>query len=379
MEYKYISADNHVDTRWLPNDLWQKRLPRRFGHQAPHVIETPKGAMWEWEGSLHGDSADGSRNAELRQQIFGCRGLESPEGSLPSTDPDILLKHMDACNTWAGVFFGDTRKWDVKDDDLRREMYRAFNDFALELNATAPDRILVLPRLPSMDQTMSIAEMRRVARQGAKAVEFSPLDADPPLWDRSWEPLWAGAEELGIPICFHIGDKSGTPYAPNEFGRSFALFSLAPFSAAPGMAQVIFSGVFERHPRLHISVAECRIGWLPFFISWMDRQIRERAPDPTAPLSLLPSEYFARNMSATFEDDLIGARLLTEDWAHLRNSAVWGGDYPHPQGVWPDIDPVMDELFQGVDPDLKQEIVFNRAARIFKLNTPVISAASRKT
>jgi predicted TIM-barrel fold metal-dependent hydrolase len=376
MDYKYISADNHLDTRWLPKDLWEKRLPKRFAEQAPRVVETPKGSMWEWEGALHGDSADGSLNARLRAEIFDRRGLRTFEGSLPSSNPTLLLEHLDAANTWAGVFFGDTRKWDVKDAELRKEMYRAFNDFALELDAFAPDRILILPRLPAMHQEACFAELRRVAERGAKSVEFSPFDADPPLWDRSWEPLWGGAEEIGIPICFHIGDKSGVAYAPNEFGRSFTLFSLAPFTAAPGIAQVIFSGVFERHPKLHISIAECRVGWLPFFIEWMDRQIRERPPDPTAPLSLLPSEYFARNMSATFEDDLIGARLLPEDWAHLRDSAMWGGDYPHPQGLWPDVDPVMEEMFRGVDPELKQEVVFNRAARIFKLATPVRTAAA---
>jgi predicted TIM-barrel fold metal-dependent hydrolase len=376
MNYKYISADNHLDTRWLPADLWQTRLPRHLREHGPRVVETPKGSMWEWEGAIHDNSAAGSLNAQLRAQIFDCRGLETADGDLPPSDPRILLEHMDAASCWAGVFFGDTRKWDVKDAELRREMYRAFNDFALEISSTAPDRIVLLPRMPAMHQEKCFSEMQRVAKQGTKAIELSPLDADPPLWDRSWEPLWAGAEELGIPICFHIGDKSGTPYAPNEYGRSFALFSIAPFTVAPAIAQVIFSGVFERHPNLHISVAECRVGWLPFLIEWMDRQVRERPTDPTAPLSLLPSQYFARNMTATFEDDMIGARLLAEDWAHLRDSAMWGGDYPHPQGVWPDIDPVMDELFRGVDPDLRQEIVFNRAARTFKLNVPAGAPAA---
>ena len=29
-----------------------------------------------------------------------------------------------------------------------------------------------------------------------------------------------------------------------------------------------FGGVFERHPKLEYSFAECRLGWLPFFIQW---------------------------------------------------------------------------------------------------------------
>lgn len=370
MEYKYISADNHLDTRWLPKDLWQKRLPARLRDRGPKVVEAPNGSMWEWEGRLQGESADGSRNAKLRQATFGFRGVKTPEGSLPPSDPKLLLEHFDVASIYAGVSYGDTRKWNVKDDELRKEMYRAFNDFVLELNAHAPDRILVLAELPAMHADVCPSEMRRVVQQGARAVELSPFDADPPLWDPVWEPVWGGAEDLGIPLCLHIGDKSGTPYPPNEYGRSRAHFSIVPMSAAPAITQVIFAGVFERHPNLHISVAECRVGWLPFLISWMDRQVRERPDDPTAPLSMLPSEYFARNMSVTFEDDMIGARLIPEDWAYLRQSAIWGGDYPHPQGIWPDADALMEEMFRGVDPALRQEVVFDRAARIFKVKGP---------
>jgi len=370
MEYTYISADNHLDIAWLPADLWQKRVASRFRDQAPKVVETPNGSAWAWEGDTHGESAAGSSNARLRERTFGFRGVATPEGSLPPSDPELLLEHMDLAKTYAGVFFGNTRKWDVEDTALRKEIYRAFNDFVLELNSAAPDRILVLPELPAMHPEMCVTELRRVVAGGARAVELSPFDTNPPLWDRTWEPLWAAAEELNVPLCFHIGDRSGTPYPPNEFGRSRAHFSCVPLGAAEGIAQVIFAGVFERYPSLHISFAECRVGWIPFLVSWMDRQVRERPDDPTAPLRMLPSEYFARNMSVTFEDDLVGCRMIPEDWAYLRESAMWGGDYPHPQGIWPDIDGPMDQMLAGVEPALRREIVFGRAARIFKIVGP---------
>jgi uncharacterized protein len=376
MDYKYISADNHLDIAWLPADLWQKRVASRFREQAPRVVEAPSGSMWSWEGSLHGECAAGSSNARLRDRTFGIRGVATPEGSLPPSEPELLLEHFDLADTWAGIFFGNTRKWDVKDPALRQEIYRAFNDFALELNSAAPDRILILPELPAMHPEICVSELRRVVNQGARAVELSPFDVDPPLWDREWEPLWAEAEQLDVPLCFHIGDRSGTPYPPNEFGRSRAHFSCVPLGAADGIAQVIFAGVFERYPRLHICFAECRVGWLPFLLSWMDRQVRERPEDPTAPLSMLPSQYFARNMSVTFEDDLIGARLIPEDWACLRDSSMWGGDYPHPQGIWPDVDSAMEQMFAGVDAALRHEISYGRAARIFKIKGPAGAATS---
>jgi predicted TIM-barrel fold metal-dependent hydrolase len=370
MRYDYISADNHIDLRWLPKNLWQDRLPRRLREAGPRVVETPDGSMWHWEGRVRGEAADGSRNEKLRSTTFGVKGIETPDGSLPPSDPKLVLEHFDLAGIYAGVFYGDTRKWDVKDPELRQAIYRAYNDFLIEFNRQAPDRLVALPTLPTMHPETCVAEMVRVVEQGARGVEYSVFDADPPLWDPVWEPVWSTAEELGIPICCHIGDRSGTPYPPNAHGRSRAHFAVVPLAAAPAIAQIIFSGVLERHPRLHISFAECRVGWIPFVISWMDRQVRERPPDPTVHLSRLPSEYFARQMSVTFEDDLVGARLLPMEWAYLKESAMWGADYPHTQGVWSQLDRVMAEMLADVPPALREEVVFSRAARIFKLTPP---------
>jgi predicted TIM-barrel fold metal-dependent hydrolase len=370
MRYDYISADNHIDLRWLPKNLWQDRLPARLKAIGPRVVETPEGSMWEWEGRVRGESADGSRNAKLRASTFGVKGVETPDGSLPPADPKLILEHFEQAGIYAGVFYGDTRKWAVTDPELRKEIYRAYNDFLLEFNTRGAGRVLALPTLPTMHPEACPPELVRVVEQGARGVEYSVFDADPPLWDPVWERLWSAAEEMRIPICCHIGDRSGTPYPPNSNGRSHAHFAVVPMAAAPAIAQFVFSGILERHPGLHVSFAECRVGWIPFLISWMDRQVRERAPDPTVKLSRLPSEYFARQMSVTFEDDVIGARLVPMEWAYLRDSAMWGADYPHTQGVWSDLDRVMAELLGHVEPALRREVVFARAARLFKLTPP---------
>jgi hypothetical protein len=57
MEYRFISADDHIDLRWLPKELWTERLPARLCERGPQVVENEKGAYWTWEGqtfSPHG-------------------------------------------------------------------------------------------------------------------------------------------------------------------------------------------------------------------------------------------------------------------------------------------------------------------------------------
>jgi len=160
VQYKYISADNHMDLRWIPKNMWRDRVAARFKDRAPRVVETPKGTYWEWEGQLREPSADGESNAKIRAERFGVQGVETPEGSMPPSDPKMLLEHFDKASLWAGALFGPTRKWYMEDDELRQECYRAYNDWALELNSHAPERILVLPNLPGAYPDLSAPELR---------------------------------------------------------------------------------------------------------------------------------------------------------------------------------------------------------------------------
>ena len=367
--YTYISADNHMDLAWYPKDIIQSRIAKKYRAAAPKVVETEQGTSWEWEGAVHAFAADG-RDWAKRVRRFDP--IEVPEGKLPPTDPDILLSHMDIGGMYAGVFYGNTRKWTFKDKGMEKEVYRVFNDWAMEQCAYAPDRILALPWLHAAFPETCVDELHRLVKMGARAVELSPHDAGEPVWSPVWDRLWAAAEETGTVICSHIGDAAGTPYPPNEYGESLAHFSQVPFNPmGKQIAQYVFSGMFERHPGLHVSIGECRIGWLPFLFQWMDRCYADRLPDTKTPLHEKPSHYVNHNMSFTFEEDYIGAKMLSDPEFMIRDCTVWGSDYPHEQGqTWPDAEPAMRRMFGGMDPALKHEIVWARSQRIFRIKGP---------
>jgi predicted TIM-barrel fold metal-dependent hydrolase len=371
VEYQYLSADNHMDLTWYPADIIQSRISPKYRDAAPKVVESDTGTQWAWEGKTHAFAADGQDWAKYAKRFLP---VEVPERGLPPTDAKLLLQHMDIGKMYAGVFFGNTRKWIFNDKDMEKEIYRVFNDWAMEQSSYAPDRIIALPWMHVQFPELCEPELRRMVDAGARAVEFSFADAEvgAGVWSPKYEPFYAAAEETGTVVCTHVGDASGTPYPPNEYGQSLAHFSQVPFiPMGKHVAQIVFSGVFDRHPDLKIHVAECRIGWLPFLFQWMDRCYADRLPDKIYQLKEKPTHYIRNNMTFTFEEDYIGSKMLSDPEFVIGDCAIWGNDYPHEQGqTWPDAGPAIERMFGGLDAELKHEIIWGRTERLFSIKGP---------
>jgi predicted TIM-barrel fold metal-dependent hydrolase len=369
-----ISADNHLNTQWLPRDLWQSRLPADLRERGPRVVETDEGSFWHWEGARRRRSADGSSHEKVALDEYAGFPLEP--GVLPPSQPQVMLTHLDRAGVESAVFYGDTRKWAVRDPVLRIAMVRSFNDFSLELTASAPDRLLYLPTLPTRDPEACLPECRRLLRLGVRAVEFPVFDLAEPPSSPVWEPIWQEAAAHGVVLCSHTGHPAGTSMPTPQGGSLYAHHATSPFRAAAPIADMVFSGVFERHPSLHWVMAECRIGWLPFLISWMDRQVEIRQPDDSVSLSMKPSEYVRQNICFTFENDVVGARLLGCEWSLLQDIVMWGMDYPHPQQMWPDPWEKINPMLADLDPAVRHQVLYGRAASLFGLGRSSVMASS---
>src|SRR5207245_2645118 len=73
MEYRIISADDHIDLQWLPKDLWQTRVPAQWRERAPKVVDTADGPSWvcgndrwdSWGGRKGAAGAQGGRRTAM--------------------------------------------------------------------------------------------------------------------------------------------------------------------------------------------------------------------------------------------------------------------------------------------------------------------------
>ncbi len=377
MNYRIISADDHIDLQWLPKDLWQKRVAPEWRERAPKVVDTPDGPYWvcggdrwdPWGGRKGAAGAQGGRRTALEKG-----GVLEP-GVLRPTTTALRLADMDRDSVDATVMYGPIVPLLIADPELRRVCYRAYNEWLAEFCATAPDRLLGAGLIPIDDAKSAADEVRHLKQLRLRTGMFLAARVDVALWDESWEPLWDAAAETGIVIGFHLGGGLRTvtfsgPKAsdPGNMGVRVACSTL---QMDEPLAAVIFSGALERHPQLKIVLAETGIGWLPYMVERMDDSYQRfldagdfwRAHGGLQ-LTIAPSAYFRRQVWATFQIDHVGLRLLD---VIGDDRVMWASDYPHADSTWPDSQKAIAANFKDVADPARRRILCDNARALYGL------------
>ena len=236
--------------------------------------------------------------------------------------------------------------WEHRDDlDFAYGTARAHNRGMLEF-CSVDARLLPSCYVPLVDFDRAKAMARESIAGGAAALLVAsgcPPNHSPS--HRSLDPVWAQAQDAGIPIVFHVGGtgdliepgyfNNGLPIPPDFHGGE-ENFRSVDYMGIPGppaqtLATMIFDGVFDRFPHLRVGVIEQGAIWVP---SWM-RQMESafdafhRHEERIKALELRPSEYVRRQMRFT--------PYPTEDVGWIIEQAgpevaMFSSDYPHVEG-----------------------------------------------
>ena len=94
----------------------------------------------------------------------------------------------------------------------------------------------------------------------------------------------------------------------------------------------------------------------------MDFEFEDQYHD--LPLKLKPSEYWRRQCKATFQYDRVGTKLIDEMGVE---TLMWGSDYPHPDGVWPESAKYISEQFKHLPDDVTRKMTCENAGKFYGL------------
>ena len=374
MEYSVISADCHIDLCWLPPELFVSNASAALKDRMPHVVDGPKGPQWctrsvpllglvNSMGSMGREYVPGEIHRADRMASTGLYA-DGRRGIRRCSDPDLRLADQDRDGVQAEVLYGVLGVGGrMKDPEASAEVFRIYNEWLVEFQRRHPDRYAGLACVPNSDIAVAVREIHHATRAGLKGVVMALNTATMTLWDLEWEPLWTAAEESGLPLSFHtVGSLSHLQsVAPQHARIAFAVY-MAGFQLAVAdfLTSVIYSGVLERHPQLTIVLAESGIGWIPYHLERLDQEWEEQFRD--LPIRMKPSEYWRRQMVATYQQDRIGIRLLD---ALGEDNVMWGSDFPHPDGVWPDSQETLREQLLALPKPVRHKVVCGTAARLY--------------
>ncbi|TMB44932.1 MAG: amidohydrolase [Deltaproteobacteria bacterium] len=366
---RLISADSHVNP---PKELWTRNAPAKLSDRAPRVESTPQGDFWIVDSQISGaiglDASAGRKPEEFK--AFGLTYKDMRPGSY---DPRARLADMDTDGVEAEVlYFGGPVTHINVDRELRMYVVRTYNDWMVELSQAAPNRLVGLAHVPLVDLDDGMAELARVAKLGLRGFHVDPFPDErggKPFWDHAYEPFWSLVEETGLPMSFHIVGPRKQNVAETFMnptpGVKETFIAIAPMSICEVVSTLVFTGVLERHPKLHFVLVECGIGWIPYFVERMDQTFEKHRFWTKSIITEKPSTYWYRQGHATFIRDLAG--VAARHRAGLRN-IMWSTDYPHSDSTWPHSREALAEHFQDVPADERALIAGGNAAALYHLD-----------
>ncbi|MCZ6872350.1 MAG: amidohydrolase family protein [bacterium] len=379
MEYKVISADSHVDLIWLPPDLFTSNASAAMKDRMPYVTDSDDGPIWvSKKGSYFGlQNGMGSGGRPYipgqihRSDRMAAEGLyeDGKKGIRRLSDPELRLKDQDRDGVQAEVLYGVLGAGSrLQDPEAAIEVCRIYNEWLRDFTKYSPDRLLGLASLPAGDVDAAVAQTRRAGNLGLKGLEFATTHEMVPLWDPYWEPLWAAVNDVELPIHFHTtGSKRGPlpENLPLRAQRAAAAVRITGFQlfTANFLMGVVYGGVLERYPQVRVVLGESGIGWIPYILDRMDYEWDDQFKNDLD-LTMKPSDYWYRQCKATFQYDEIGIMLLDKLG---EDCIMWGNDFPHPDGVWPDSLEYIDKQFDNLPEAVRNKIICENARDFYGL------------
>jgi predicted TIM-barrel fold metal-dependent hydrolase len=185
----------------------------------------------------------------------------------------------------------------------------------------------------------------------------------------SFDPVWATAERLGVPVCVHGGGQAPgqVPIAIDRFTTRLEKHAIThPVGAMLALTSFTVGGVMAHFPNLRVAFLEAGAGWLPFWLERLDEHW-DLMPEQAPLLDRPPSEYIARRgfvscepeeralpwVLETLDDDLV---CFASDYCH------WDCAFPNSVKLLVDRDDLSDHA--------KAAILGANGARLYGLALP---------
>jgi predicted TIM-barrel fold metal-dependent hydrolase len=399
-----VSSDSHAG---IPKELWPEYLDQQFHELIPrlHADNEIYPTAIFLLGAKRGSTTMLPDLREAHQT--GWHGLHDAVLRLADMDREGVAAEL--------IYHGDFRLGDLFHNTTNREYplevweagARAWNRWASDNFGFAMDRFLVTGAIgPCHHMDAAVADIEWIADHQFTATYvpgYMRHATTPPLFDEYWDPFWSVCANRGIALVVHAGFgwQQGTVFpqlekicddvikaagsterevllahadAVSEESVTFFTEFLNSVLPRRPMWQLMFGGVFDRHPDLKLMLTEIRADWIPATLRHLDALYDEHRDD--LPAKRTPSEYWHTNC-------LAGASFIHKAEVELRHeigieTINFGRDFPHPEGTWPHTKEWLRDAFAGVPEDEARALLGENLVRFLGLDRERLAEIARR-
>jgi predicted TIM-barrel fold metal-dependent hydrolase len=371
MSFPIISADSHITEA---PDTYTAHIDARWRDRAPRIVRVEgQGDVFQIDGmkrpiQLGLVAAAGKAPDEITQG-----GVTFDELHRGGWDPDARLQDQDRDGVAAEVIYPTVGMLlcNHSDFDYKSACFAAYNRWIAQYCDRHPTRLLGCGQTAGGSPAEMVEDMKAIKALGLRGVMMpgnpAQEDYDSPIYD----PVWATAIELGLPLSFHI--LTTREAAPVRGPRINTFLSIIRGNQDI-MGTLIFGGVFERFPQLRVVCVEADAGWVPHYMYRMDHAYKRHRNwlAPGIKLSRLPSEIFAEHIYTTFQDDWVAFRSADQmNWRRL----MWANDFPHSDSTWPWSQEMLAEQAARLSEAQRRAILSDNVAELYDIDRTRLQAA----
>lgn len=378
-----LSADSHVVE---PGDLWLERLPARRRDTAPRAIKDPGNHHWYFHvpGQPRGVDLTLSVTAGLTRAEVDALLAQDPDavpGAKGGSDPVSRLGDLWRDGVLADVLYptAGLSLLGLEDTALAGECFEVYNRWLADFCAVDPRRLLGLALVPCADVARGVRVLEEAKAAGlAGGLIWTAPPLGDSFFDPRYEPLWAAAEALGMPLAVHTLGGQRESREVRRLGTdvpsSYHVAIDYRQELQRSVCELVAAGVFQRHPGLQVVGAEAGI----HFVAEMERRMDSgykgfwaKLPDCT--LAEPPSYYFRRNVWWTYISDPVGLTLLGFTGT---DRLMWSSDYPHGASTYPRSREVVATDHAGVAPEALRALVGGNCAALYGIDVDAVASPS---
>ena len=380
LPFKLVSADSHIAE---PPDLWTIRIDRQFRDRAPRLISNARGDSYVIDENANIGGPIGLMATKAKytdpQARFGMEGRwsEVPEGAY---DPAVRAAELEREGMDGEIIYTSTGLtfYALEDPEFRHACFRAFNDWLAEHCAGAPKQLFGVAMIATDDIDRSVEELERCVDKGLRGAMISTGQRSGVSYgDPRFEKFWSAAESLEVPISLHV---AATETTWMNTGNRFVDFACVFTPTMYTVLSMIFSGLFDRHPNLKVLSVENDASWPLAVLERMDDRweldqiwATERGPAAEITSGRKPSEIFHDHVGCTFMRDrtaIVNREIIG------RENLMWGADFPHFDGAWPNSAAELERQFDGIPLEDQVAIGRNNVIKFYNLPLELVSVSS---